>query len=47
MGTILPFVKAAATDTDLPDPSLAAAPDDEVSDGERWAPVLVALGATP
>ena len=37
MGTILPFVKAAATDTDLPDQDRAAAPDDELSDGERWA----------
>ena len=37
MGTILPFVKAAATDIDLPDECRASAPEDELSDGERWA----------
>ena len=37
MGTILPFVKAAATDIDLPDGCRAPAPEDELSDGERWA----------
>jgi RNA polymerase sigma factor (sigma-70 family) len=39
MGTLLPFVKAVATDAHSPDPmqSAAAEPTDHASDGERWA----------
>lgn len=39
MGTILPFMKAVATDASVPEPMRidVAEPADELSDGERWA----------